>query len=65
MLHVYEYLGIRKSANFNNDVLLASKVDTFIQLNIGDVIASNEFSQLPRIKVTIFVEYIQYYLRFV
>ncbi|VDM61915.1 unnamed protein product [Angiostrongylus costaricensis] len=49
-------IGIRRQANFNNDVYLLDKVDAFIQENFGSVVnESIEFTQLPCIKTRIIV----------
>ncbi|KAJ1359582.1 hypothetical protein KIN20_038413 [Parelaphostrongylus tenuis] len=49
-------IGIRRQANFNNDVYLLDKVDTFIQKNFESIVnESTEFTQLPCIKTRIIV----------
>uniref|UniRef100_A0A0N5ATC7 BTB domain-containing protein n=1 Tax=Syphacia muris TaxID=451379 RepID=A0A0N5ATC7_9BILA len=55
-LNVTNCIGIRKQANFNNDVMLVGKVDSFISNNFQQVIdESPDFTQLPCIKVRIIV----------
>ncbi|KJH50480.1 kelch repeat protein [Dictyocaulus viviparus] len=49
-------IGIRRQANFNNDVYLLTKVDSFIKENFEKIInESVEFTQLPCIKSRIIV----------
>lgn len=44
--------GIRKCANFTNDVLLANTIDTFLKEHITEVVEKSlEFTQLPCVKV--------------
>ena len=55
-----DYLGIRKQANFNNDVMLVGKVDSFINENFPQVVdESVEFTQLPCIKVCFVLDWLR------
>ncbi|KAK6740329.1 hypothetical protein RB195_008660 [Necator americanus] len=53
-LNLKNCIGIRRQANFNNDVYLLGKVDTFIQENFEKIVdESVEFTQLPCVKTRI------------
>ncbi|EYC15430.1 hypothetical protein Y032_0037g3517 [Ancylostoma ceylanicum] len=55
-LNLKNCIGIRRQANFNDDVYLLGKVDTFIQENFEKIIDDSvEFTQLPCIKTRIIV----------
>lgn len=55
-LNVSNCIGIRKQANFNNDLMLVGKVDSFISDNFHQVIdESSDFTQLPCIQARIIV----------
>lgn len=53
-LCVSNCIGIRKCANFTNDVLLANTIDTFLKEHITEVVEKSlEFTQLPCVKVRV------------
>uniref|UniRef100_A0A914VYK5 BTB domain-containing protein n=1 Tax=Plectus sambesii TaxID=2011161 RepID=A0A914VYK5_9BILA len=55
-LSVGNCIGIRKCANYTNDVLLASTVDTFLKEHVAEVVENSlEFTQLPCIKVRVII----------
>ncbi|KHJ85026.1 kelch repeat protein, partial [Oesophagostomum dentatum] len=53
-LNLKNCIGIRRQANFNDDVYLLGKVDNFIKENFAKIVdESVEFTQLPCIKTTL------------
>ncbi|VDK83386.1 unnamed protein product [Cylicostephanus goldi] len=55
-LNLKNCIGIRRQANFNNDVYLMGKVDAFIQENFPKIVDDSvEFTQLPCIRTRIIV----------